>query len=428
MPSVVVTCRVGDDSCEGLRVQVPGAEHVCFTDRPEGVPAHWRVRPIEYWASSDDSTRSWVECHVSRLVGDHRHVVWVDPNTGAQRAVFGDGRDRWLASSADGGTASTGSRRWFGDQEALVRRGPSGRIADRDDRDTSRMPATVVVPVHNAPDDVERCLDSVIGTMRDIDRLVVVDDGSAAETARICDRFARLDRVTLVRRPSGSGFPAAANAGIERCETPCVIVLNSDTRVPIGWVSRLVAHLERHPDVAAVGPVSDAARFQSIPYLPRGDHDARNRRPTGIDLESLNEFLRQWSRGVGPIRVPLLNGFCLAFRRSALDDVGTFDTSAFPRGFGEENDWCSRATRAGHDLLVATDVYVEHAKGRSYANAEVERLKAEATRVLSVRYGRESLQRDLTAMRYPAALVALRADTQALWDAVEGRMSRSDSV
>ena len=58
----------------------------------------------------------------------------------------------------------------------------------------------------------------------------------------------------------------------------------------------------------------------------------------------------------------------------------------------------------------------------------MERLKAEATRVLSVRYGRESLQRDLTAMRYPAALVALRADTQALWDAVEGRMSRSDSV
>jgi GT2 family glycosyltransferase len=402
-PAIAVTCRIGSRSCPALRVHVAGAEHICFTDRPEDVPDHWIVRPIEFWASSDRLTQSWIESHLTRLVGNSSRVgsssiEWIDPGAG-------DG---------DVDETSTGSRRWFGDQEVLARH--ARRPAETAAEHSTHGAATIVVPVHDAPDDVERCLESVTRTIRDIDRVVIVDDGSAPETAEICARHARHDRVSLIRRPTGSGFPAAANAGIEQCTTPFVIVLNSDTCVPHGWVTRLVEPLERHPEVAAVGPVSNAARFQSIPHLPHDDTDDRNRRPAGLDLETMNEFLRLWSSGIGPIRVPLLNGFCLAFRRSVLEEIGAFDTGAFPRGFGEENDWCRRATQAGHDLLVTTSVYVEHAKGRSYSPTEVERLKAEATRRLVDRYGRSALEADLTAMRYPAALVALRADTQALWD------------
>lgn len=405
-----------------MKVRVPDAEHICFTDRPEGVPSHWRVRPIEYWAATNELTCSWIECHLPRLVDSALPILWVDPNTGETRDVDGVARDRWieLTRGDRGGDTATGSLRWFGDQAAVARRRHERSRASSTSAHSSASPASIVVPVHNAPDDVERSLSSVVRTMRPIDQLVIVDDGSASETRRICERYAELDRVDLIRRPTGSGFPAAANAGIEQCRTPCVIVLNSDTYVPRDWVSRLVAHLERHPEVAAVGPVSNAARFQSVPYLPVGEGDSRNRRPEGLDPDSLNLLLQEWSSGIGPIRVPLLNGFCLAFRRSALDDVGLFDTDAFPRGFGEENDWCQRAVRAGWDLLVATDVYVEHAKGRSYASDEVARLKTEAQRILAERYGRATLESDLTAMRYPAALVALRADLQALWERLEG--------
>ena len=417
---VAVTCRVGIRPCPALDVRLPGVRHICFTDRPEGIPSHWSIRPVEYWASSDHLTRSWVECHLRHLVGDATDVQWIDPDTAEITNVDGSGRERWLAMNRDErpGETSTGSRRWFGDQTSVLfgRRATPVRVAD--ERSPSRA-ATIVVPVHDAPDDVEKCLDSVVRTMRDVDSVVIVDDGSRQETALICDRFATFERVRLIRRPEGSGFAAAANAGIASCDTPFVIVLNSDTIVPLGWSSLLAAHLENFPEVGAVGPVSNAARFQSIPHLPRDAVD--NSRPAGLDLESLNRLLRQWSAGVAPVRVPLLNGFCLAFRRSALDDVGLFDTDAFPRGFGEENDWCRRATRAGWDLLVATDVYVEHAKGRSYPSHEVGPLKAHASNVLTARYGHQVLESDLTAMRYPAALVALRADTQALWDELTKR-------
>lgn len=428
--TVVVTCQIGKNPAPALRTRIPDAVHVCFTDRPERVPRHWRVRPIEYWASSDELTRLWIRCHLSRLLGNESSLVWVDPYTCEASPIDGDAREHWIALNQEdiGGETSTGSRRWFGDQSALVSWGFDRVRRTADPKEDPDASVTIVVPVHNAPREVERCLDSVIRTMRAVDRLVVVDDGSTAETARLCDRFADLDRVSLIRRPTGSGFPTAANSGIEACASPYVIVLNSDTRVPRGWVSRLVAHLESHPEVAAIGPMSNAARFQSIPYLPSESRDNRNSRPANLGLETLNEFLQLWSSGVGPVRVPLLNGFCLGFRRPALETIGLFDTSAFPRGFGEENDWCARARRVGYDLLVATDVYVEHTKGSSYSSIEAEDLKARATRILAERYGRTSLDHDLTALRYPAALVALRADVQALWDAVEGELSFSGSV
>lgn len=394
--TIVVTVRIGDRPCSALDVRRDGVDHVCFTDRPEGLPGHWHLRPIEYWAANDRLTTAWIERHLPQLFDTDSEIVWVDPET------------------IDDET-STGSRRWFGDQ-TVGRRGRRATSTRRSDDVVG--PAAVVVPVHDAPDDVERCLASVVGTMRAVDRLVIVDDGSAPETAAICQRFARLDRVSLIRRESGSGFPAAANAGLERCSEQFVVVLNSDTVVPSGWITTLLAHLVSHPDAAAVGPLSNAARFQSIPFLGRGA-DVRNALPNGIDIEWLNEFLRHWSDGIGPIRVPLLNGFCIGFRRSALDRIGLFDAVSFPRGFGEENDWCQRATEAGHSLVVAPDVYVAHAKGRSYPVHEVDELKRRAAQVLADRYGTDVLDQNLTAMRYPAALVALRADTQALWAEME---------
>src|SRR3712207_8814600 len=46
------------------------------------------------------------------------------------------------------------------------------------------------------------------------------------------------------------------------------------------------------------------------------------------------------------------NGFCMYIRRDCLDAVGMLDEEAFPRGYGEENDFCMRATRDGWINLV----------------------------------------------------------------------------
>ncbi len=60
-------------------------------------------------------------------------------------------------------------------------------------------------------------------------------------------------------------------------------------------------------------------------------------------------------------------GFCMYMTAQALDAVGELDAEAFGRGYGEENDWCLRAEKAGFRNLLAEDVYVYHAGQISFA-------------------------------------------------------------
>src|SRR3546814_20266866 len=55
-----------------------------------------------------------------------------------------------------------------------------------------------------------------------------------------------------------------------------------------------------------------------------------------------------------------------SIRRTALDVVGAFDEVAFAEGYGEENDFCQRAQAAGFRDLIAGNVFVAHARSKSF--------------------------------------------------------------
>ncbi|MFC7694964.1 glycosyltransferase family 2 protein [Paeniroseomonas aquatica] len=83
--------------------------------------------------------------------------------------------------------------------------------------------------------------------------------------------------------------------------------------------------------------------------------------------------------------VPTGNGFCLYIRRTCLDAVGAFDTAAFPRGYGEENDFCMRAGRAGFENLVDDRTYVWHRRSASFGQSRFAHMEA-GRAVLATRY------------------------------------------
>lgn len=72
-------------------------------------------------------------------------------------------------------------------------------------------------------------------------------------------------------------------------------------------------------------------------------------------------------------------------RRAALDEIGDFDEAAFGRGYGEENDWCMRASAAGWRHLLCGDLFVFHAGGASFGQ-DAKDLQASAMAVLESRY------------------------------------------
>lgn len=254
-----------------------------------------------------------------------------------------------------------GRANWLGTGEAAAARWPAPPPAPRAEA------VDIVVCVHNAPQDVRRCLDSVLACTAQPYRIVIVDDGSAAETRDLLAAFAQEHGASLIRHDAAKGYTFAANAGLRAAEAPWVVLLNSDTIVTPGWLDRMVAHGRRDDRVGLVGPLSNTASWQSVPRLERNGDWAENRLPGDVDIAAMGALAAAASTGES-IPLPFLNGFCLMLRADMLAEVGLFDEETFGAGYGEENDLCIRARNAGWKLVCAPDAYVFHAQSRSYSH------------------------------------------------------------
>jgi dienelactone hydrolase len=82
------------------------------------------------------------------------------------------------------------------------------------------------------------------------------------------------------------------------------------------------------------------------------------------------------------VEAPTGVGFCMYLRRDALNAVGLFDEKRFGKGYGEENDWCQRAIRAGWRNILAADVFVRHHGSASFRGERAKRV-TDAMKILA---------------------------------------------
>lgn len=302
----------------------------------------------------------------------------------------------------------------------------------------------IVVCVHDALDDVQRCLAAVRRHTAPPYRLVVVDDGSAAPTADWLRADAAAHPGTvLLRADAAGGYTRAANRGLRhalahpwaagrdarradgapdargddpRADEPsaaagaadAVVFLNSDTVVTPGWLDRLAACAASDPAIGLVGPLSNAATYQSVPEVKAGEDWAANPLPDGIDADRLAELIAADSARLYP-RVPFLNGFCLFVKRAVVDAIGAFDEDAFGAGYGEENDYALRARAAGWQLAVADDAFVYHAASRSYSHERRRPLVERAGRALVEKHGESAVAAGVAALEDHRVLAGIGA-------------------
>lgn len=266
----------------------------------------------------------------------------------------------------------------------------------------------IIVCIHNALEDVKRCLTSVLRSTVPPYRLILVDDGSADETREYLERFAVGQPCVLLRHETALGYTRAANAGLQTSSAPYVLLLNSDTIVVPRWLDRLVSCAESAPRIGMVGPLSNTASWQSVPAVfdPAGDW-AENPLPQGWDLNSYADEVARESAKIYPF-VGFLNGFCLLIKRELIQEIGLFDAETFGRGYGEENDYCLRATQAQWKLALADDCYVFHAQSKSYSSERRQELARFAGQALSVKHGDALIEAGLASTRRHPALEYIR--------------------
>lgn len=268
----------------------------------------------------------------------------------------------------------------------------------------------IVVCVHDALDDVQRCLQSIVQHSDLPYRLILVDDGSGTETAHWLQQFATDHSAILLRNDNAQGYTRAANRGMAAAAgDDYVILLNSDTEVFSGWLKAMIACARSSLRIGLVGPLSNRATWQSLPDNVDEEGEApENLPPDELSLTDWAMRIARHGPGAYP-RLAFLNGFCLLIKKEVIGQLGFFDEGTFGKGYGEENDYCLRARAAGWELAVADNVYVHHSESRSYSHDRRRSLSAAADTLLRGKHGHQQVDDGIRACRFSRGMAALRA-------------------
>jgi glycosyltransferase involved in cell wall biosynthesis len=93
---------------------------------------------------------------------------------------------------------------------------------------------SVIIPVYNMQNYLERCVDSVLRNAIDSMQVILVDDGSKDESPAICDRYAQENEMVEVIHQQNSGLSASRNNGFEIARGKYIFYLDSDDAVQDG--------------------------------------------------------------------------------------------------------------------------------------------------------------------------------------------------
>ena len=107
---------------------------------------------------------------------------------------------------------------------------------------------SVVLPVHNRADVLARAIESVLDQRFMAFELVIVDDGSTDDSARVARSFDE-DRINVIELGENRGGNVARNAGVRAAKAPLVAFLDSDDTYLPEKLERVVAEFEERPEL-----------------------------------------------------------------------------------------------------------------------------------------------------------------------------------
>lgn len=230
---------------------------------------------------------------------------------------------------------------------------------------------SVILPIYR---DIEltreclnRCLPAIIAEKG---RLVLINDASpeAGMQAMLEEFKAQNPRtITLIRNPQNQGFTASVNIGLEVAEGDDVVLLNSDVLTPRNWLQILRKEATRNKHIGTITPLSNNSTITSIPERNVGSDQFLR-----YDVDIINQaFELELPLVIAPTGI----GFCMFISAQCLARVGKLDVENFGKGYGEENDFCQRALKAGFLNALTPNLYCHHIGSVSFGKSTRSRME-----------------------------------------------------
>lgn len=115
---------------------------------------------------------------------------------------------------------------------------------------------SVIIPVYNVQDYLERCLNSVINqTYKNIE-IILVNDGSKDNSQSICENYLKKYKNIRIINQENKGLSAARNIGVECSMGEYIVFIDSDDYVDTNYVEYLYKLLvDNEADISAISPI-----------------------------------------------------------------------------------------------------------------------------------------------------------------------------
>lgn len=235
--------------------------------------------------------------------------------------------------------------------------------------------------------DTRECLESLRHIDYSPNRIVVVDNGSAADEASALEQeFSGF--VEVVRNPENLGFAGGMNVGMRQAleaGAEYVLLLNNDVTVDRGLLAAMVAAARRHPDLGAASPKAYFRDRPDIIYSTGGCVNlwTGTARQIGRDQADHGQFESEAVRDYA-------DGLCMLIPASAIETVGLLDEEYFT--YWEETDWCLRAREKGLRCYYVPEARVWHRAARSLTPTDEYHYHYERNALMFVRKRGNALQ------------------------------------
>lgn len=231
------------------------------------------------------------------------------------------------------------------------------------------LDVSIVIVTWNSGRWIERCLRSLPGACEDLRyEVLIYDNASEDDTLRKLPDTS----TTVFRAERNDGFAVGTNRTARKSRGKYLFLLNPDTELEPGALTRLFGFMELHPDAAAAAPLlvdesGDPQRHFQIRRLPTLRALAaealllnkifpRNKATAHYRYEGLD--LSQPQRVEQPAAAAML------IRRQVFDEVGGFDEQFSPAWFEDVDLW-RRLHQAKKETFVVPSAIARHFGGAS---------------------------------------------------------------
>jgi glycosyltransferase involved in cell wall biosynthesis len=193
------------------------------------------------------------------------------------------------------------------------------------------MRLSFVVPAYNEEAYLPACLESILAQTRDLGEpveIIVVNNASTDRTREVALGYAGVRVVDEPRK----GLTFARQAGFAASTGELIANVDSDSRLPPGWVEQVLRTFATEPKMVALsGP------FVYYDLTPRQRVSVQLFYAVAFSVYALN----RWVLRAGS----MVQGGNFVLRRQALVQIGGFNTAiAF---YGEDTDIARRMSRVG---------------------------------------------------------------------------------